>query len=210
MLNNERKKEMKTKARFLMNYLNEVEPLSYGNMQKLLKNLIKTNQGYKLKTHNFKNTKGHKGYWCTNLKRLRSKGLIKKNDKTKLYKTTSRGLKYWDKPFSKFIPPKGKTESEWKKFIQDREKKVNEHWERKKRERITEDRWIGLAKAELLNKKITTVRYMHQHEMLQFGFHKRPVVFQLEDGNWIVPMMDDEGNDGGALSTSKMVLPVLY
>ena len=38
----------------------------------------------------------------------------------------------------------------------------------------------------------------------------QPVCFQLDDGNWILPMRDDEGNDGGALAVGNdKMLPVL-
>jgi len=197
---------MQTKAKFLMNHLYEVEPLCYSDMQRLLKSLIKTNQGYELKTTNFKNRKDHRGYWCTNLAQLRGRDLIERNDKTKLYKTTSKGLKYWDKPFSKFIPPKGHTETSWKKHL----KECDERYEILRKEREMRNHWTYLAQKELLNKTIVRVRYMYPHELRKLGFSKNPVVFQLDDGNWIVPMMDDEGNDGGSLSTNNEVLPVLY
>ena len=32
-----------------------------------------------------------------------------------------------------------------------------------------------------------------------FGWHKRPIILILDDGTEIIPQMDDEGNDGGAL-----------
>ena len=206
---------MKTKAKFLMNYLVEVEPLGYGNMQKLLKSLIKTDKGYELKMTNFKDRKDHRGFWSNNLSPLLGKGLIKMDEKTKLYKTTSRGLKYWDRPFSRFIPPPGKTGSQWRKHLKNREEKIKEKREYYERKREAENRWIGLAKTVLLNKKIVKVRYVSPHEAKSWGWTKRPIVFQLCDGTWIAPMMDDEGNDGGALHTSGMfggdkTLPVLY
>lgn len=50
----------------------------------------------------------------------------------------------------------------------------------------------------LIGKKIKDVRQMTKKEAEQFGWYKRPFVLQLEDGTWIVPQSDDEGNDGGA------------
>jgi hypothetical protein len=50
----------------------------------------------------------------------------------------------------------------------------------------------------LLFKKITKVRQMTKKEAEQFGWYKRPWVIQLEDGTFIIPQSDDEGNDGGA------------
>ena len=44
----------------------------------------------------------------------------------------------------------------------------------------------------------------------------RPICLQLDDGSWIYPQMDDEGNDGGALyyhdakdQEKNTVLPVI-
>ena len=31
-------------------------------------------------------------------------------------------------------------------------------------------------------------------------WYSRPLCFQLNDGTWVYPMRDDEGNDGGAMS----------
>ena len=33
-------------------------------------------------------------------------------------------------------------------------------------------------------------------------WYKRPIAIRLDNGHWIVPIMDDEGNDGGAMSTT--------
>jgi len=40
----------------------------------------------------------------------------------------------------------------------------------------------------------------------------KPVCFQLDDGTWLYPSQDDEGNNGGALFTTSKVescLPVM-
>ena len=31
-------------------------------------------------------------------------------------------------------------------------------------------------------------------------WYSRPLCFQLDDGIWVYPMRDDEGNDGGAMA----------
>lgn len=54
-------------------------------------------------------------------------------------------------------------------------------------------------KDALLGKRIINVRYMHPDEAEAAGFYKRPIMILLDDGTWIVPQSDDEGNDGGAL-----------
>jgi len=51
----------------------------------------------------------------------------------------------------------------------------------------------------LVAKRITSVRYMTQEEADALMWSKRPLIITLNDGSMIVPQMDDEGNDGGAL-----------
>ena len=72
-----------------------------------------------------------------------------------------------------------------------------------------EKTWTQVAEKQLLGKKIVKVRYMSQAEADSMGWYKRPVVFQLDDGNLIYPSMDDEGNDGGALFTNSKSEPTL-
>ena len=77
--------------------------------------------------------------------------------------------------------------------------------------------WTKKAENVLLGKKIVAVEYMPQTESDEIGWYKRPVMFRLDDGTWIVAQMDDEGNDGGVLTYSHMdkdkyddcVIPVL-
>ena len=50
---------------------------------------------------------------------------------------------------------------------------------------------------------------MSNEERLEIDWHSRPVCMQLDDGTWIFPMADDEGNDGGALAVGNSeTLPV--
>ena len=62
--------------------------------------------------------------------------------------------------------------------------------------------WKERANDLLLNKKIVAVEWMTEDESENIGLYSRPVCLKLNDGTWIVPMRDDEGNDGGALSIS--------
>ena len=41
---------------------------------------------------------------------------------------------------------------------------------------------------------------MTSKETDNMGWSSRPLCMQLDDGTWIFPMRDDEGNDGGALA----------
>ena len=38
--------------------------------------------------------------------------------------------------------------------------------------------------------------------MIDSMWHKRPIAIQLDNKYWLIPMMDDEGNDGGAMCTT--------
>ena len=81
----------------------------------------------------------------------------------------------------------------------------------KKRD-LTKD-WTVFAKKRLVGKKIVSVEYMSNQEIKNIGWHKRPVCLGLDDGSWIYPQMDDEGNDGGVLyyhnEDDSQVFPVL-
>tara|TARA_R100001460_G_C3522790_1_gene172709 strand:- start:208 stop:459 length:252 start_codon:yes stop_codon:yes gene_type:complete len=74
------------------------------------------------------------------------------------------------------------------------------------------NKWTKIAADQLLGKQIIKVEYMSSEECELHGWYNRPVMFQLDDGNWIYPSQDDEGNNGGALFThhkKDWVLPVL-
>jgi len=59
--------------------------------------------------------------------------------------------------------------------------------------------WSKKAEEVLLNKKIVAVEYMSDEMMQQMGWHKRPIIFQLDDDTICFLSCDDEGNDGGSL-----------
>ena len=70
--------------------------------------------------------------------------------------------------------------------------------------------WTKRAKKLLLGKKIVKVEYLPESEAEDMMWSSRPVVFMLDDGTWIMPMADDEGNNGGALAVGPdETLPVL-
>ena len=73
--------------------------------------------------------------------------------------------------------------------------------------------WNKTANDLLLNRKIIKVEYMGTKEAEKTMWHNRPVRIILDNGTNILPMADDEGNDGGALWFGKddgeEVLPVL-
>ena len=73
--------------------------------------------------------------------------------------------------------------------------------------------WNKTANKLLLGKKIIKVEYISSEEADKGMWYSRPVRIILDDGTNILPMSDDEGNDGGALWLGNKdldeVLPVL-
>ena len=62
--------------------------------------------------------------------------------------------------------------------------------------------WTDKVSKALVGKKITKVEYLSDKEVKDSGWYKTPVAIQLDNAYWLIPMMDDEGNDGGAISTT--------
>jgi len=65
-----------------------------------------------------------------------------------------------------------------------------------------EQYWTELIAKHLVGKTITKVEYIGEVEMTDNMWYKRPISILLDDEHWITPMMDDEGNDGGAMCTT--------
>ena len=63
-------------------------------------------------------------------------------------------------------------------------------------------RWLERINKLLIGKKIVRVVYMSKKLAEEQGWYKRPIQIRLNDGTWLTPSMDDEGNDGGALFTN--------
>ena len=51
----------------------------------------------------------------------------------------------------------------------------------------------------LTGKTIASVRYMTEQECKRLMWVSRPLLIRFTDGSYIIPQMDDEGNDGGAM-----------
>jgi hypothetical protein len=69
--------------------------------------------------------------------------------------------------------------------------------------------WTEKAEKLLLNRKIVKVEWMGKDEAHNIGWSSQPVCILLDNGMWIFPMRDDEGNDGGALAVgNEETLPV--
>tara|TARA_R100001463_G_scaffold3532_2_gene14251 strand:+ start:3247 stop:3525 length:279 start_codon:yes stop_codon:yes gene_type:complete len=78
------------------------------------------------------------------------------------------------------------------KSIENPEEKAVKHWQK------TSEKW-------LVGKKIVACRYMSSEEMEDTMWNNRPICLLLDDGTWIIPQCDDEGNDGGALYVQNAV-----
>ena len=76
--------------------------------------------------------------------------------------------------------------------------------------KVMKKKWQDKAEKILLGKHIIKVEWMTDEECEEMMWSSKPVCFQLDDGTWLYPSQDDEGNNGGALDcTSKGVLPVM-
>lgn len=73
----------------------------------------------------------------------------------------------------------------------------------------TENYWTGIASGQLKGRTVKAVRYMSEEEAKEMMLDSRPVAIFFDDGSFVFPMRDDEGNDGGALFTSNETNPVL-
>ena len=73
--------------------------------------------------------------------------------------------------------------------------------------------WEEKAKKLFEGKKIVSVRYMTEKEAEENDIHARPLCFKLDDGTIVIPLSDDEGNNGGAFQLIKKdqsyLLPVM-
>ena len=73
----------------------------------------------------------------------------------------------------------------------------------------TRNLWTRRVEKALLGKKITKIEYLSNEEAERYDWYKVPIAIQLDNKYWLVPMADDEGNDGGAISTNIKDLPVI-
>ena len=63
----------------------------------------------------------------------------------------------------------------------------------------TVESWNKRMTKALVGKKIMSVRYMTSEEAIESGWSKCPLLISLNDGTVIIPLQDDESNDGGSL-----------
>lgn len=72
-----------------------------------------------------------------------------------------------------------------------------------------EEKWTLDAQALLVGKKVVDVRYMTEAEAEESMWYSRPIIIVFDDGTYLIPMADDEGNNGGSLFTSCVTMPVI-
>ena len=72
-----------------------------------------------------------------------------------------------------------------------------------------EEKWTLDAQALLVGKKVVDVRYMTEAEAEDSMWYSRPIIIVFDDGTYLIPMADDEGNNGGSLFTSCVTMPVI-
>ena len=72
--------------------------------------------------------------------------------------------------------------------------------------------WQDKAEKILVGRKIVKVEWFSDKEAKEWMWYSKPIAMLLDDGTWIFPSADDEGNNGGALFTTSKVescLPVM-
>jgi hypothetical protein len=73
--------------------------------------------------------------------------------------------------------------------------------------------WEEKARKLFEGKKIVSVRYMTKQEAEENDIEARPLCFKLDDGTIVIPLSDDEANNGGAFQLIKKdqtyLLPVM-
>ena len=74
---------------------------------------------------------------------------------------------------------------------------------------MTDNEWEDSIAKHLVGRIITYVEYLPRDEADENYWDSRPIAIKLDNGHWLMPMRDDEGNDGGAISTTFEDLPVI-
>jgi hypothetical protein len=73
-------------------------------------------------------------------------------------------------------------------------------------------KWSDKATLLLAGRKIERVRYLTEKEREGLGWSKRSLVLILDDGTYLWPSADDEGNNAGSFFTTNsdlMTIPTI-
>ena len=74
---------------------------------------------------------------------------------------------------------------------------------------MNEEKWIEAIRKSLVGKKVAGITYLTEDQAEENLWCNRPVVIIFDDGSYIIPLSDDEGNNAGALATSYHTLPII-
>jgi len=74
---------------------------------------------------------------------------------------------------------------------------------------MNEEKWIEAIRKSIVGKKVAGITYMTEAQAEENLWYSRPVVIIFDDGSYIIPLSDDEGNNAGALATSDDALPII-
>ena len=78
--------------------------------------------------------------------------------------------------------------------------------------KVMKQKWQEKAEKILVGRKIVEVEWFSDEEAEKYMWYSKPIAMLLDDGTWIFPSADDEGNNGGALFTTSKTescLPVM-
>ena len=183
------------KGTYILNYLIK-NPLRPKNLNKLAKHVKKINGGWDLKKEHqngkFKDLPSAPGHYGNAFRDWRSSGLIKTING--LVEVTKKGKFYKNNPYSNKIPPRDYTATAWKHVLKLRRIQQQIQEDEKKKIKFLEGRTIK------------EVRYLTEYEVHKFGWTKRSVVLILDNGDYITPSIDEEGNEAGVLFTEGRTL----
>mgnify|MGYP003627411573 CR=1 FL=1 len=142
------------------------------------------------------------GYYCHALLSWRNDNLIERICRGK-YRLTTDGCKYLEdkNAFNRELREKREERTKaYRKAYDER----NEIAERKSNARM---KWNDM----LVGRTIIGMRRLNGEEMDESGWTENPMVILLDDGTFIVPQRDDEGNNGGVLYVqSKCACSTIY
>jgi len=131
-----------------------------------------------------------RGYYGTNLQAWINNKLVKKI-KRGVFKITSRGKLY--------LTDRGRCN----KIVRtERDKRQRANLKRREESRRlyeqSIDKHVDPFKS-LIGTTIKSVRRLSSTELKDLGWSKNPLVLVLNNGTCLIPQLDDEGNDGGAV-----------
>ena len=69
--------------------------------------------------------------------------------------------------------------------------------------------WQKRINKYLVGRTIVKVEYCSEELADQQGWHCQPIQILLDNGTWLTPTSDDEGNNGGAIHTNIKELPII-